>query len=480
MTTTNTFSTSTTQSLTSILIKLGMDENEALSISFILQQYDLDSILEDDHFNLTTFRSLIRDKIPGKLTQNVSFEAIKQWKSLQQQPNNNNTTQLETSSTKKKSHFERFTMTKDSLLDYRGHTGTIWAVAVHKPTNRIYSAGQDGHLAMWNLPTINSGSSSSNNNKVEHHSTSSPKEWLPGHTGTILCVSVGHHVVATGGQFHELKIWNIPLGESNDDDDDNTTTTQLIHHVPFHDANVFSLCFDDENGEILASGDASGTVILSRSGSNKNNSTSSSANWEMLRKCIAVHNNVVRSLCLFIYHPDKDESISISSGSNSSSSSSNSDNQNYEAYYMISGGWDAYIMGTIVKITPDAYISPTFAMKNHTSSVSAIVFNKKHKRIISCGEDRALIMSNEFGYAIKTMCDVHGSGFNMISSLCTWEDIVFTGATDGFIKVWILPELIPSNEFRHGYNNNIVNGLQCYDCWLISCGTDRIIRLWEG
>lgn len=82
------------------------------------------------------------------------------------------------------------------MLELRGHTGTIHALAFASDGRTLFTAGKDQTIRVWNV------------------AEESEVSRLEGHAGSVLSLAVHRNgkVLASGGSDRSLKIWRLPDG----------------------------------------------------------------------------------------------------------------------------------------------------------------------------------------------------------------------------------------------------------------------------
>jgi WD40 repeat protein len=90
-------------------------------------------------------------------------------------------------------------MTRETKTTFRGHTGSVYAVAVTPDGRHVVSGYGDKTLRVWDL------------------ATGVTKTTLQGHTGSVRAVAVtpdGRHVVS-GSDDNTLRVWDLKDGKEH-------------------------------------------------------------------------------------------------------------------------------------------------------------------------------------------------------------------------------------------------------------------------
>ncbi|MGC9528450.1 MAG: trypsin-like peptidase domain-containing protein [Limnospira sp.] len=163
---------------------------------------------------------------------------------------------------------------------FRAHSGAVNAIAVSRDGKRLATAGDDGAIQIWDLPSGLEMGTFSPRQTLEGHSSEvlaiamSPdgktlasgawdgtvKVWdletgqllrsLAGHSQLVGAIAIGRdgQILATGSRDSTVRLWNLQTGEA-------------IRTLEGHELSVLSLAVSPD-GEILASGSADGTIAL--------------------------------------------------------------------------------------------------------------------------------------------------------------------------------------------------------------------------
>lgn len=163
---------------------------------------------------------------------------------------------------------------------FPAHSGAVNAIAVSREGNVLATAGEDGTIAIWDLPQgLETG-------------TFSPKQTLTGHSSEVLAIALSPdgQTLASGGWDGTVKVWDVETGQllrslaghsqlvgaiaigsdgqilatgSRDSTIRlwNLATGEAIRTLEGHELSVLSLAVSPD-GEILASGSADGTIAL--------------------------------------------------------------------------------------------------------------------------------------------------------------------------------------------------------------------------
>lgn len=83
------------------------------------------------------------------------------------------------------------------MLELRGHTGTVHALAFAPDARTLFSAGKDRNIRIWDI------------------AAGAEAGRLEGHGGPVVCLAVHRlgKVLASGGQDSSLKLWRLPEGQ---------------------------------------------------------------------------------------------------------------------------------------------------------------------------------------------------------------------------------------------------------------------------
>ncbi|MEB3882774.1 trypsin-like peptidase domain-containing protein [Lyngbya sp. CCY1209] len=163
---------------------------------------------------------------------------------------------------------------------FPAHSGAVNAIAVSRDGNILATAGDDGAIKIWDLPSgLETG-------------TFSPKQTLEGHSNAVLAIALSPdgQTLASGGWDGTVKVWDVETGQllrslaghsqlvgaiaigsdgqilatgSRDSTVRlwNLQTGEAIRTLEGHELSVLSLAVSPD-GEILASGSADGTIAL--------------------------------------------------------------------------------------------------------------------------------------------------------------------------------------------------------------------------
>lgn len=299
-------------------------------------------------------------------------------------------------------------------------------------------------------------------------------ERLQGHDGNVndVAFSPQSNSIVSGGDDGTVKVWQ--QKENSSDLNNNFQSTDLKHECP-----VWSVTFSNNDGQLIASGDAEGIIkiwdrknqvlitelkdknaseqVILKLSFSPNNQLIASANWDNQVRVWQI-NNLESKILFFCSHGDKVYAVNFSNDG-SKIASACGDN--------------------VVRVWSDQG-QLLHELKNedqsHAYAVFDIAFSSDDTMIAAAYYDKTVKLwdvANEKIIKEFTHEDtVYGVSFNHDSQM------IASATKDGFVKVWsINNNEKPLAQFWHGVQVNSVN-FSPDGKTIASAGNDKNVRLW--
>jgi WD40 repeat protein len=448
--------------------------------------------------SLEEFREHISPTISGKITQNMIWQVIQ----MLSNPANNN--EIESSSKQQQQQSSSLsktrsisggttatsiTTTTDSELDIHqqqrspiimttsssfaakkaweipifdtskpkyilpGHKYEINHLRFDYNDNILYSSSLDGQVGAWDLnagnliqylprttTTTAARAVVANNNNVN--------------TTAIHCLTTSREFIAAGKSNGAITIWS-------------TMSLQISYQCTYHTPHtVYAIEFNTK-GDIFASGDENGTLIIAQVVSLLTN-TSVVDQWPILYQ-LSPHSSIISAIAFI---------PTVLTDTTTTTSTNNS------TLIIVSGSWDGSITCTNAN-NGEIILGPTYSHTNWVNSIrcSSLTCGGNNGIVISCSNDGSINSYNFQGEILNHIEDAH-HGFN-IWDIDIYESVLASVGGDGYVRLWSLPgfRLISSIEsekdrgmFSVCISSPLTNNSK--SLLLAAVGVDRMIKVW--